>query len=136
VSRNGARWFTASVSSTPSALTARRAGLTPALLTRTCTAGWRATISSAARRIDASDARSTTTTDTSALPLARATSARAASPSRASRASITTVAPSRASAVAVALPMPRFAPVTTQTRPRSRSGGHTRSPLAPRPAAP
>ena len=69
VSRKGARWLTASVSSMPSALSFRCVGFTPALCTSTWSAGWRAASSRAPARIASNEARSATSVETSGLKL-------------------------------------------------------------------
>src|SRR6516165_3302348 len=58
VSRNGARWLVAQVSSSPSALSARRLKAAPALLTRMSTCSYRSLTCRATRRMSACTDRS------------------------------------------------------------------------------
>ncbi len=109
VNRNGAATLVANVSSSPSAVTVRCAGSTPALLTSTSSRGSRARNSAANRRTSPRSLRSHRTTSTSLLPVRSTTCARASSPRSAPRASSRTLAPRPASPVAAARPRPEVA---------------------------
>src|SRR5947199_2768991 len=71
---------------------------------------------SAKARVEASLARSTSSSETREFPDCRTMSCRAASPRVALRHAMTTVPPKRARPKAVASPIPEFAPVTRNTR--------------------
>ena len=71
VSRKGARWFTAQVSSSPSWVRRRELLTAPALLASTSILGWLARISAASLRIEACELRSAKRTSTSVPATAR-----------------------------------------------------------------
>src|SRR5262245_25855629 len=111
VSRNGARWLTAQVTSMPSSVSWWVMYIAPALLTRTSSLGYLARTSAARRRTDACEARSARSTSTMPPPPAAWIRATAALARASLRATITSSAPSTASASAAASPMPFVAPV-------------------------
>src|SRR5829696_2141174 len=122
VRAKGPRWLTASWSSNPSTDVCRVGGvITPALLISRWI-GWPSASSVSARRAtDASEARSSSPTATSAAGTAARMRAVAASPLAAERTGSSTSAPARARRSAIATPMPSLAPVTTARLPL-RSG--------------
>src|SRR5262249_11081482 len=112
LSRNGARWLTAQVSSMPSFVSCRVPYIAPALRTTTCSFGYRANTAAANLRTEACDERS-------AMNVATVASLLAAALMRADamrvlvlrRPTMARFAPSAASASAAAKPMPLVAPV-------------------------
>src|SRR5215211_7984683 len=117
VSRNGARWFTASVNSMPSGVSVRFDWMMPALLTSTSSRSCRSLNACASPRTSACTARSASTRETFSLPDCSRISSTAASPRSLLRPLTTTSAPIAASAVAVALPIPEVPPVIRATSP-------------------
>src|SRR5664280_2633273 len=117
VSRNGARWLTAKVCSSPSAVTCRVAQNPPTLLTRTSRRGYASRTSRPSRRTSAWDDMSAAIESTAGLPEAAAMSAAAACARTWSRPTMPTRAPSAARPRAVALPIPPVPPVTSTVLP-------------------
>src|SRR5664280_2698399 len=117
VSRNGARWLTAKVCSSPSAVTCRVAQNPPTLLTRTSRRGYASRTSRPSRRTSAWDDMSAAIESTAGLPEAAAMSAAAACARTWSRPLMPTRAPSAARPRAVALPIPPVPPVTSTVLP-------------------
>src|SRR5262249_41039650 len=112
LSRNGARWLTAQVSSMPSFVSCRVPYIAPALLTSTSSFGQRASTSAANLRTEACDERSAMNVATVApLPAAALMRADAIRVLVLLRPTIARFAPSAASASAAANPMPLVAPV-------------------------
>src|SRR5262245_11398599 len=121
VSRNGARWLTAQVSSMRSWLSCRGPYMAPALLTSTSSLGQRASTSAASLRTAACDDRSATKIVTVAALAAAPIAAAAARVLVSLRPTMTTLAPSTARACAAARPMPLVAPVIGSCVPCTRS---------------
>src|SRR5215471_5261353 len=132
LSRNGARWLTAQVSSMPSFVSCRVPYIAPALLTSTSSFGQRASTSAANLRTEACDERS-------AMNVATVASLLAAALMRADamrvlvllRPTMAGFAPSAASASAAANPMPLVAPVIriclSFTAQQSKAMAHARN---------
>src|SRR4051794_17699761 len=121
VSRNGARWLTAIVSSYPSCDLWYRGAMIPALLTSTSSRSCRFRIVSARERTEARLAKSARAVSTNAVSRRSAakrlaTSSLARSVRVASRPAITTRNPARARPSAVSNPIPALAPVTRASR--------------------
>ena len=112
MSRKGARWFTAQVSSKPSSVRRRELLTPPALLASTSILGCLARISAASLRIDACELRSAKRTSTSVwAPPAALICSTAAAALDSLRATIESCAPRWASSRAAARPIPPVAPV-------------------------
>ncbi len=107
----------AKVSSKPSSVLVRSAGITPALLTSACSsefsAAKRAANSRTEARLDTSQSSSTSLSE----PVRSEIRARASSPRSRLRTSMCTVAPPRASRSLMAAPIPDPAPVTSTDQP-------------------
>ena len=135
VSRCGPSTFVANVSSTPSSVSRRSLGSTPALCTSTCTGSSLASRRSAQARTERRNEMSTSSQRTSVLPVSSTIWRRAVSPRPASRTSSRSEAPSRAIPRLAASPSPPLAPVTRHTRPSSR-GGSVQCSMRPRNSGP
>src|SRR5215472_5086345 len=132
LSRNGARWLTAQVSSMPSFVSCRVPYIAPALLTSTSSFGQRASTSAANLRTAACDERSAMNVVTVApLPAAALMRANAMRVLVLLRPTIARFAPSAASASAAANPMPLVAPVIriclSFTAQQSKAMAHARN---------
>ena len=112
VSRNGPRWFTASMVSMPSLVSVRDRSVTPALLTSTPISSVIDSISATARRTSAWSPRSQSTISVFAPGTEASMSAFATSARSRSRHTRMVRCPAAARPRAVSSPMPEFAPVT------------------------
>ena len=117
VSRNGPSTLVAKLSSKPSPVWVRSAGIAPALLTSTCSSGLSATKPVANSRTAAMLETSQISRRTRSEPVRSEICASARSPLSRFRTTMCTVAPPRASCSAAAAPMPELAPVIITLHP-------------------
>ena len=115
--RWGLTQLTCHVRSRPSGVPSLASNIAPALLTRTWTSARGPSKPSAKARTEANSARSSRRHSTSRLPVSSMMSRAATAARFLSRHARTTRAPARANSRAISLPMPVFAPVTTQSLP-------------------
>ena len=135
ISTCGPSTWVAKVSSTPSAVSVRSGGITPALLTSTSRRSSAARKRPVKRRTDARSLTSQVTPLTCPPVSAASTRASVVLRSR-SRVSTRTSAPSSASPAAAARPRPEEAPVTSTTLPSMRGGSAGQVPSRRRTSSP